>query len=221
MKTTLHKTQNDLPEKVRRKAIDLLNQQLADVLDLGLQAKQAHWNVKGPHFIALHELFDKVAEELEEFTDDIAERAVELGGVALGTIQIVSKESRLDPYPLNLVSGPEHVTALSKALAEFAVTTRAAIDAAAKAGDADTADLFTEVSRGESEGIRSRFQPLNLHRMMRHHTNALQGFGFATVALSEIFRKISQNFSPAGVTSPFVARPIPTDTDSVVPVRGR
>ena len=79
MKPTLHNTQNNLPEPIRRKSIDLLNQHLADVLDLGLQAKQAHWNVKGPHFIGLHELFDKVAEELEEFTDDIAERAVELG----------------------------------------------------------------------------------------------------------------------------------------------
>src|SRR6266568_4488324 len=101
MKMTLHKTRNSLPENIRRKTIDLLNQSLADILDLGLQAKQAHWNVKGPHFIGLHELFDKVAEELEDFTDGIAERAVELGGVALGTIQIVAKHSRLDAYPLN------------------------------------------------------------------------------------------------------------------------
>src|SRR5436309_14816032 len=111
MKPTLHKTQNNLREKIRRKSIDLLNQHLADVLDLGLQAKQAHWNAKGPHFIGLHELFDKVAEELEEFTDDVAERAVELGGVALGTIQIVSKKSRLSSYPLNLASGQKHVAA--------------------------------------------------------------------------------------------------------------
>jgi starvation-inducible DNA-binding protein len=148
MKSTLLKTQNDLPQKVRARAIELLNQNLAEILDLGLQAKQAHWNVKGPHFIGLHELFDKVAEELEEFTDDIAERAVELGGVALGTIQIVSKQSRLSPYPLKLKSGHEHVAALSGALAKFGTTTRAAIDLAAEAGDADTADLFTEVSRG-------------------------------------------------------------------------
>src|SRR3989441_11241833 len=112
-------TSNDLNQKTRRAMIDLLNQQLADALDLGLQAKQAHWNVKGPHFIGLHELFDKVAEELEEFTDDIAERAVELGGVALGTIQIVSKQSRLSPYALKLKSGHEHVAALSGALAKF------------------------------------------------------------------------------------------------------
>src|SRR5678815_5593514 len=98
MKSTLHKTLNNLREPARRAMIALLNQQLADVLDLGLQAKQAHWNVKGTHFIGLHELFDKVAEELEELTDEIAERAVELGGVALGTIQIISKKSRLSSY---------------------------------------------------------------------------------------------------------------------------
>ena len=148
MKPKLHSTQNDLREKTRRAMVELLNQHLADALDLGLQAKQAHWNVKGPNFIALHELFDKVAEELEEFTDDIAERAVELGGVASGTIQVVSKHSRLAAYPLKLVSGKAHVVALSSALAKFGTTARAAIDSAAKARDADTADLFTEVSRG-------------------------------------------------------------------------
>ena len=148
MKSTLHKTQNDLPKKARIKAIELLNQNLAGIIDLGLQAKQAHWNVKGPHFIGLHELFDKVAEELEEFTDSIAERAVELGGTALGTVQVVSKYSRLAAYPLDLSSGQEHVGALSSALEKFGASTRAAIDKAAKFGDADTADLFTEVSRG-------------------------------------------------------------------------
>lgn len=148
MSTHLYKTQDDLPENTRREVIVLLNQQVADVLDLGLQAKQAHWNVKGPHFIGLHELFDKVAEELEGFTDEMAERAVELGGVALGTIQIVVKSSRLTAYPLDASSGKSHVAALSAALANFGKTTRAGIDAAGKLGDADTADLFTEVSRG-------------------------------------------------------------------------
>ena len=148
MKMKLHETQNDLPQETRQETIDLLNQQLADVLDLGLQAKQAHWNVKGPHFIGLHELFDKVAEELEDFTDEIAERAVVLGGVALGTIQIVSASSRLPAYSPAASSGKSHVAALSSALAHFGKTTRTAIDTAAKIGDADTADLFTEVSRG-------------------------------------------------------------------------
>src|SRR2546425_2958752 len=104
MKTKLISTRNSLRKQTRRAMIDLLNQQLADVLDLGLQAKQAHWNVKGPHFIGLHELFDKVAEQLEEYTDGIAERAVELGGVALGTVDSVSKNSRLPAYPVDLAS---------------------------------------------------------------------------------------------------------------------
>src|SRR6266571_8338770 len=125
MKPTLHKTENNLPEPIRRAMIDLLNQQLADVLDLGLQAKQAHWNVKGPHFIGLHELFDKVAEELEEFTDIIAERAVELGGTALGTVQIIAKQTQLPPYPLDISSGKKHVAALSNALARFGRSSRA------------------------------------------------------------------------------------------------
>ncbi len=148
MKSKLFDSRIDLNARTRQAMVDLLNQQLADVLDLGLQTKQAHWNVKGPHFIGLHELFDKVAEELEEFTDDIAERAVELGGVALGTVQVVVKESRLPAYRLDLVSGREHVNALARALAKFGATTRVAIETAAKAGDADTSDLFTGVSRG-------------------------------------------------------------------------
>jgi starvation-inducible DNA-binding protein len=141
-------TLNDLPERVRAEAIALLNQQLADALDLHLQAKQAHWNVKGPNFIALHELFDEVEEELEEHADDLAERAVALGGTAYGTARTAAKRSRLAEYPLEISGGKEHVAALAAALAAFGKSARAAIDAAAALGDADTADLFTEVSRG-------------------------------------------------------------------------
>jgi starvation-inducible DNA-binding protein len=146
--TTLWNTQNDRPEKLRLEAVGMLNQQLADALDLHLQAKQAHWNVKGPSFIALHELFDEVVEELEEYADEIAERAVVLGGTAYGTVRVAAGRSRLPEYPLDVVSGQEHVVALSAALAKFGRSARAAIDVAAKLGDADTADLFTEVSRG-------------------------------------------------------------------------
>src|SRR3989442_14227903 len=101
-------TQNDLPDKVRRDTVDLLNQQLADALDLALQTKQAHWNVKGPSFIALHELFDEVQKELSEFADEIAERAVALGGTALGTARVAARDSRLPEYPLTISSGREH-----------------------------------------------------------------------------------------------------------------
>ena len=151
MKSTTQQTRNDLPEKTRREMIKLLNQHLANILDLGLQVKQAHWNVKGHHFIGLHELFDKVAEELEEYTDSIAERAVQLGGNALGTIQAVSKNSRLRAYPLALVSGDSHASKVADALATFGASVRKAIDEANNSGDLDPADLFTEVSRGEDK----------------------------------------------------------------------
>jgi starvation-inducible DNA-binding protein len=145
---SLWPTQNDLAEKVRAGAVELLNQQLADALDLALQAKQAHWNVKGPNFIALHELFDEVVEELFEHADDLAERAVELGGTALGTARVAAKTSRLAEYRLDISSGRDHVIALSAAIAAFGATARAGIDAANALGDADTTDLFTEISRG-------------------------------------------------------------------------
>jgi len=148
MSSKLGSTQNDLPNKTRLDIVILLNQHLADAIDLAYQAKQAHWNVKGPSFIALHELFDEVVEEIEEYVDEIAERAVELGGTALGTVRVSAGRSRLSEYPLDISSGRAHVKALSGALANFGKTSRAAIDATAALGDADTADLFTEVSRG-------------------------------------------------------------------------
>lgn len=144
----MFKTKNDLPEPARAKLIELLNARLADCKDLQTQIKQAHWNVKGPHFIGLHELFDKINEEVDEYVDEIAERAVQLGGVAEGTARVVAKRSTLPEYPLNIADGPSHVEALSSALAAFGKAARKAIDESAGLADSDTADLFTEVSRG-------------------------------------------------------------------------
>ncbi len=143
----MNPTKNDLPAEKRASLAQLLNERLADLIDLGLQAKQAHWNVKGPTFIALHELFDSVAEETEEFVDTVAERIVALGGTAEGTISAVGKRTNLPAYPLNITSGRDHVDALSTALATVGKAVRAAIDRATELGDADTADLFTGVSR--------------------------------------------------------------------------
>jgi starvation-inducible DNA-binding protein len=143
----MHPTRNDLPAGTREKVISLLNQNLSDSIDLGLVAKQAHWNVKGPSFIALHELFDKVAEEVEEAIDLIAERITALGGVAEGTVQVVGKRTRLSPYPLDISKGRDHVAKLADAIAAVGKNTRAAIDESSKLGDQDTADLFTGVSR--------------------------------------------------------------------------
>ncbi len=142
----MHKTKNDLSAKTRDGVIKLLNARLADSIDLALQGKQAHWNVKGPQFIALHELFDKVVESAEGWTDEIAERAVALGGTAFGTARVVAKSSTLDEYPLNIGDGMKHVDALSTALAAYAKVVRAAIDASDKLGDAVTADLFTSIA---------------------------------------------------------------------------
>jgi starvation-inducible DNA-binding protein len=144
----MFKTKNDLSETIRGKAIELLNARLADAIDLQTQTKQAHWNVKGPSFIALHELFDKVNEDVEDYVDDIAERVVQLGGVAEGTARMAAKRSSLNEYPANAVDGRSHVEALSSALAAFGKSARKGIDQANEFNDLDTADLFTEISRG-------------------------------------------------------------------------
>jgi starvation-inducible DNA-binding protein len=144
----MFKTKNDLSETIRGKVIELLNARLADAIDLQTQTKQAHWNVKGPNFIALHELFDKVNEEVEDYVDEIAERVVQLGGVAEGTARIAAKRSSLSEYPANTVDGRSHVEALSSALAAFGKAARKGIDQADELGDMDTADIFTEISRG-------------------------------------------------------------------------
>ena len=144
----MFQTKNDLSEQIRAKAIDLLNARLADAIDLQTQTKQAHWNVKGPSFIALHELFDQINEEVEDYVDDIAERAVQLGGVAEGTARMAAKRSSLAEYPAMAVDGRSHVEALTSALAAFGAAARKGIDQANDLGDLNTADLFTEVSRG-------------------------------------------------------------------------
>jgi starvation-inducible DNA-binding protein len=142
------KTRNDLPPEVREQAVTLLNQQLADTFDLQSQTKQAHWNVKGMQFFQLHELFDKLAEEIEEYVDLIAERATTLGGTALGTARMSASATRLPEFPLDLNDSRQFVEALVERFAALARTSRAAIDLANELKDADTADLFTEVSRG-------------------------------------------------------------------------
>lgn len=144
----LHQTKNDLSHDIRAKAVSLLGSRLADCIDLQTQTKQAHWNVKGPDFIALHELFDDINEEVEDYVDLIAERAVQLGGTVEGTVRAVAAKSSLPEYPLTITSGHDHVNALSGALAACGKAVREAIDQSAEFGDADTSDIFTEVSRG-------------------------------------------------------------------------
>jgi starvation-inducible DNA-binding protein len=151
--TQLFATKNDLAQATRAQVIDLLNQRLADCIDLQTQCKQAHWNVKGPSFIALHKLFDEVNEAVEEYVDLLAERIVQLGGVAEGTARIVASRSSLDAYPLQLSAGEDHVDALSSALASFGNVARRDIEQADQLGDPATADILTEIARGTDKWL--------------------------------------------------------------------
>jgi starvation-inducible DNA-binding protein len=146
--TRLYPTKNDLPETSRVEVIALLNQRLAEAIDLQTQCKQAHWNVKGPAFIGLHKLFDEINEDVEGYVDLIAERIVQLGGIAEGTVGAVEGRSSLPDYPLGLSNGPEHVAALSDALAAFARTARIGIEEMNELEDAGSADVLTGISRG-------------------------------------------------------------------------
>jgi len=144
----MYETENDISQNRRVEISALLNQRLADAVDLQTQMKQAHWNVKGPHFIGLHELFDKIDEAVEAYVDLIAERIVQLGGIAEGTARVAAERSRLEEYPLDIADGHAHVEAVSKALSTFGREVRKTIDEADELQDADTADMFTEISRG-------------------------------------------------------------------------
>lgn len=149
MKTPIqtHATKNDIPEDVRKKLGVLLNQQVANTVDLVSQAKHAHWNVRGPLFYQVHQLFDQVAEMVEEHIDDIAERASALGLFVHGTIRMASAASELKEFPSKIISDGECVAALAEAFATAANSARAAMNEADELGDMDTADLLTDVSR--------------------------------------------------------------------------
>jgi starvation-inducible DNA-binding protein len=149
----MHQTRNDLQSNTKTVVIELLNARLADVIDLALLTKQAHWNLKGPRFIAIHEMLDGFRTQIDEYTDNMAERVAQLGGTALGTTQTVAKGTSLPPYPTDIYAINEHLAALIDRYAKVANGVRKAIDAADEAGDADTADIFTEASRGLDKAL--------------------------------------------------------------------
>ena len=137
-----------LHEEQHAKLIELLNRRLADAIDLQLQSRQAYWNVKGSHFMALRELFDKVAQGVEEYADLIAEHIVQLGGMAEGTAHAVARRSSLDKYRLSTADGNSHIDVLTATLASFGKHARYASEQATELKDTDTADIFTEIARG-------------------------------------------------------------------------
>lgn len=148
-----HETKNDLKSNAKSVAIELLNARVADCIDLALLTKQAHWNLKGREFIAVHEMLDGFRTQVDDYVDTMAERVVQLGGTALGTTQTVAKATTLSPYPVDIYAIPDHLHALIDRYGKTANSIRKSIDQAAEAGDADTTDIFTEVSRGLDKAL--------------------------------------------------------------------
>jgi starvation-inducible DNA-binding protein len=149
----MYETENEITKANRTQLAALLNQRLASAVDLQMQMKQAHWNVKGPSFIGLHELFDRVAEGVEGYVDQMAERIVQLGGVAEGTVRMAAARTRLVEYSPEISEGMAHVEGVARALSAFGKEARSTINEADKLDDADTADLFTEISRGMDQWL--------------------------------------------------------------------
>ena len=143
----MHPSHNTLSEIIREQSVELLNKHLAAAIDLHGQVKQAHWNVRGPGFLAVHQFYDSISGVVETWSDQLAERAGALGGTAHGTIQVAAARSFLIPYPHGIAGVAEYNFALAGSLAAFGQSIREAIGTAAQWGDPATADLFTEILR--------------------------------------------------------------------------
>lgn len=141
----MHHTQNSLPEKTREQMVDLLNARLCDTTDLAQSVRTAHWNVKGPHFIGLHKLFDEIYEDLSEHMDTIAERCAQLGGQVMATTRLAAQQSQIPEYPVDAFTCEQHVAEVSQRLGQYGKLIRDAIDQSDEAGDMGTSDMFTEI----------------------------------------------------------------------------
>jgi starvation-inducible DNA-binding protein len=142
-----------LPEDVRQNVINLFQDRLSDGLDLLLQTKQAHWNVKGTEFIALHKLFDRIHKELREQVDTIAERIVQLGGVAHGTSKVISKNSSLPEYPLTIFDWQDHVEFLSNSMGTYCSLIRKGIEQVSDWNDPVSEDILIQTSRSLDKNL--------------------------------------------------------------------
>ncbi len=146
-------TRIGLASNTRTKVVGLLNERLADGIDLALATKQAHWNLKGPGFIAVHEMLDGFRSELDVHVDTMAERIAQLGGIALGTTQTTAAATSLGAYPTEIISVQDHLEALIERYADAGQKVREAIDSCADAGDADSADILTGYSRALDKSL--------------------------------------------------------------------
>ncbi len=160
----LHATHNDLPQKTREKMIELLNSRLADCSDLASHARMAHWNVKGPQFIGLHKLFQEIYEGLGEQMDELAERCVQLGGTAKGTVRIAAQQSQIEEYPIDCYACEDHVRELCKRMATYAKAMRGSIEETEDAGDMVTSDMFIEFTQQVDKWIWMAEAHIQEHR---------------------------------------------------------
>jgi starvation-inducible DNA-binding protein len=149
----IYPTKNNLKSNTKSASVELLNARVADCIDLALLTKQAHWNLKGREFIAVHEMLDGFRTQVDDYVDTMAERVTQLGGTALGTVQTTAKATTLPPYPVDIHTIPDHLQALIDRYSKAANNVRESIDQSAEAGDANTADVFTEVSRGLDKAL--------------------------------------------------------------------
>lgn len=147
------RTRNSLQDNAKTVSVGMLQACLSDSIDLYNATRHAHWNVKGPHFGSLHALFEQFYTTLAIDIDELAERLVQLGGTAMGTTQSVAGAARAQPYPTGITGGMEHVKALLDRYAALATALREAIEATDEAGDADTADILTGVSRNLDKAV--------------------------------------------------------------------
>lgn len=149
----LRKTRHPLDKQSRGKSVDLLNDFLVLAIDLRLQVKQAHWNVRGPYFISLHELFDRLAGELDAITDELAERAIALGGRAFGSANRIAKKTDLDDLPKKTSDGLEFVALLADRYAALSECAGMAIDRTQEIDDEVTTDLFIKTAQGLDQAL--------------------------------------------------------------------
>ena len=138
----MYETENDVSEPRRSELNALMNQRLADAVDLQMQLKQAHWNVKGPHFIGLHELFDQIDEAVESYVDLIAERIQLLGGVSIAMAHDVAELTKIPRPPKGREEVPVQISRLLEAHELVLAECRMAADRANDTGDQGTNDLL-------------------------------------------------------------------------------
>jgi len=136
-----------LNAEVRRQVASELQPVLADLLDLSLQGKQAHWNIVGPFFPAIHAQLDTVVEDARTWSDTVAERIVALDVPAQGQVRDVMEGSSLPPLPKEMIRDRDTVRLVTERLAAAAARAHQAAD---RLGERDTVsqDILLEVAQG-------------------------------------------------------------------------